>query len=127
MKKTLLCMALVSVSFYGYASYAAEVSPTEELVSDIVSNMQNISPAEQLKRLETYENIISEISIDEDSKQVLVSYINQKKDEANKKIEQSKQDEANDIAKTSKKTTNTNITTNNTNNINREEISNFWL
>lgn len=90
MKKILLCVAIVSIVLLGYTTYAEEeLSTTETLVADIIKNMQTLSPAEQIKRLNTYEKIISEIEIDEKSKDALLLYVEQKKAEANKKIEQS--------------------------------------
>ena len=91
MKKILLCVAIVSIVLFGYTTYAEEeLSTTDTLVADIIKNMQTLSPIEQIKRLESYEKIISNIEIDEKSKDALLLYIEQKKSEANKKIEQSK-------------------------------------
>lgn len=128
MKKILLCVAIVSIVLFGYSTYAEEeLSTTDTLVADIIKNMQTLSPAEQIKRLDTYEKIISNIEIDEKSKDALLLYVEQKKSEANKKVGQSKP-----IAKSIQlSNTNTTKTIENTQdyktlaNTNREEIANY--
>jgi len=129
MKKILLCVAIVSVVLFGYSTYAEEeFSPTETLVADIVKSMQTLSPAQQIKKLDTYETIISEIEIDEKSKDALLLYIEQKKSEANKKIEQAKpaiksiSTISNTNLENTEKTTQEYQTLANTN---REEIANY--
>lgn len=79
MKKILLCVAIISISLFGYTSYADEdFSPTDTLVADIVNTMPNLSLNEQLAKLEKYEDMVSEIEINPDSREALISYIRQK-------------------------------------------------
>jgi len=92
MKKILLCVAIVSISLFGYTSYADEdFSPTETLVADIVKTMPSLSLHEQLAKLEKYDQMVAEIDINTNDKQKLIAYINQKEEDVVKQLdEQSK-------------------------------------
>lgn len=82
MKKILRCVAIVSVVTFGYSAYAEEeLTPTDTLVADIVRTMQKLSPNKQLNQLEVYEQKISDIEMDQNTKEILLTYIKQKEED----------------------------------------------
>ncbi|MEI6426535.1 MAG: CAP domain-containing protein [Candidatus Absconditabacteria bacterium] len=86
MKKILLCVAMVSTLLYGYTSYADEdFTPIETVVADIVKVIPTLPLNQQLIKLQKYEQIISKIDTDDESRDTLLEYIKNKEAEIREK------------------------------------------